>query len=428
MNAGSLAPLAFLASLVIGAGGVALLSLLGRAGVFKRNASARFVVSMAMLVALACSAPAFIAGGTIWLQRVPFVSIDANARPGAPQSRSPVAPVTAAASWVSPASATGAIWMLGFLVALARVCAGVLRLRQIRERGAPIGVRATPRGRVRVLAGEHFDVPVAIGYRRPAILLPRAMLALDRGTEFEHVLLHELEHLRRYDDVSSLVQALCMCALWFNPFAHSISARIGAEREMACDEAVVAHTGKRAAYAATLWKIALRASGSRAPALTSAFNSRSYTGRRLDNLLVTRAGTNASPRFGGTLVAALLSLTFIGTAAVAPATVLAPAPLRAYTLVRLGHGETLVVGGRRSDGAPYSDIQIYDAHGRRTALVPMPLPRWSATAKVRRDGSVLIAGGENASGRLRCAIVYDAARGRFHDLPPSRHVANVTKT
>jgi hypothetical protein len=58
-------------------------------------------------------------------------------------------------------------------------------------------------------------------------------------------------------------------------------------------------------------------------------------------------------------------------------------------------------------------MQIYDAHGTRTAVVPMPLPRWSATATLRSDGQVLIKGGENATGALHCKLIYDP---RSHHL------------
>lgn len=400
MNAGGLAPLALAVSLALGAAGVGSLFLLVRVRFLNTNANARFVLWLALLVALACAVPVFVASGSVSLQRAPSVSIETT-------------PSVASSPRVNVADAVAVLWFLGFTLSLLRVCAGVARLRHIRRGAAAIEMRPTSRGQVMVLTSEHFSVPVAIGYHRPAILIPRAMLALERTTDFENVLLHEIEHLRRFDDMTSLVQALCMCALWFNPFAYYICARANIEREMACDEAVVAKTGKRATYAATLWKIATDAQNAATPALISAFTSRSHTAPRLKNLLVERGGSKPAPRLRSFFVAAFVAMTFVGTAALAPAMVVAPSPLTDYTSLRLAHGQTLIVGGRREDGAPYSAIQVYDRSGRRTALLAMPLPRWSATATLLHDGDVLIKGGKNATGALQCKLVYDPARNRF---------------
>jgi beta-lactamase regulating signal transducer with metallopeptidase domain len=406
-----LLPLAGLASLAIGAVSFALLRTLLRSGLFARHASARFTIWFGLLVALTCSAPIVFFSGSLWLQRVPTVTVSSSvAVPSAPLTRAHGGrPVRGG---MTTATAIELIWLAGFLVTLLRVGAGVAHLRRIRRRAEPIEIRTSSRGPVRVLASEYFAMPVALGYRHPAILVPRAMLALERETDFENVVLHELEHLRRFDDVTSLVQAVCMGLLWFNPFAYAIGARMGIEREMACDEAVVASTGRRAGYAATLWKIAVAASDAIAPALTSAFSSGPHTEPRLTNLLVTRAGST-TPSRKPLLLAAALTLAFAGSAALAPAIVLGSSPIQAFTTLHLPDGTTLVIGGRRVDDAQYADMQIYDAHGTRTAVVPMPLPRWSATATLRSDGQVLIKGGENATGALHCKLIYDP---RSHHL------------
>jgi beta-lactamase regulating signal transducer with metallopeptidase domain len=408
---GRLLPLAGLASLAIGALSFALLRVLLRSGLFRRQASARFALWFGLLVALTSSAPIVFFSGSLWLQRVPTVTISSYiAAPNAEPATTAILP--AVRGGMSPATAVAMIWFAGFLIALLRVGAGVVHLRRIRRRAETLEVRASPRGPVRVLASEHFAMPVALGYRHPAILVPRAMLALERETDFENVVLHELEHLHRFDDVTSLVQAACMSLLWFNPFAYAIGARMGIEREMACDEAVVASTGHRAGYAATLWKIAVAASDAIAPALTSAFSSGPHTAPRLTNLLVTRAGSVAASR-KPLLLAAVLALAFAGSAALAPPIVLGSSPIQSFTTLRLPDGTTLVIGGRRQDDAQYADMQVYDAHGTRTAVVPMPLPRWSATAALRSDGQVLVKGGENATGKLRCKLIYNPRTRRL---------------
>lgn len=417
--AGRLLPLAALASLAIGATGVALLHVLLRCGLFRRQASARFALWFGLLVALTCTVPAVFVTGSLWLQRIPTVPVRSHFVASAP--------VPGIASVAPAAMSIVLIWLAGFLISLFRVAIGMVRLRHIRGCAEPLELRPSTRGPVRVLASDCFAMPVALGYRRPAILVPQTMLALERETDFENVVLHELEHLRRFDDVTSLVQAVCMSGLWFNPFAYMIAARLGIEREMACDEAVVVCTGQRASYAATLWKVALAASDATVPSLTSAFSSGPHTEPRLNNLLVTRAGCTATSR-KPLLVAAVLALVFLGCAAVAPAMVLQSSPIEGFTRLTLRDGTTLVIGGRRSGDAQYNDVQVYDVRGTRTAVVPMPIPRWSAKALLLRNGEVLIKGGENATGALRCKLFYDPLRRSFADAPSRAARANLTKT
>ncbi len=413
--AGRLLPLAALAGLVIGATSFALLHASLRAGLFRRQASARFTLWFALLVALTCTAPAVFLGGSLWLQRVPTVPLSSlAAAPVAAVTAKATAATSIAHAGMSTVTVIALVWLAGFLISLLRLGIGMLRLGHIRRCAEPIGLRAHPRGPVRVLACDHFAMPVALGYRRPVILVPRAMLALERETDFENVVLHELEHLRRFDDVTSLVQVACMSVLWFNPFAYAIGARLGIEREMACDEAVVASTGRRAGYAATLWKIAVAASEEIAPALGCAFSSGPHTEPRLNNLLVTRAGLAASSR-KPVLIAALLTFAFVASAALAPAMVVRTAPIQAFTTLRLPDGTTLMIGGRRPDDAQYRDLQVYDAQGTRTAVVTMPLPRWFATATLRSDGQILIKGGENATGALHCKLLYDPREHRLSE-------------
>ena len=408
----SLVLLAVLAALVIGAAGCTSLHVALRGGVFRRQANARFVLWFGLLLAVTCSAPVVLVSGSLWLQRVPTVAVSSLPPVSTAATATFVPKPPAAHALVTPAHAIAVVWFAGFLLALLRLAAGIMRVRYIRERAETIELRTIARGPVRILACDHFDVPVALGYRHPAVVVPRAMLALERETDFENVVLHELEHLRRFDDLTSLVQAACMCVLWFNPFAHAIAARLGIEREMACDEAVVTRTGRRASYASTLWKVAIGSSDAIAPALTSGFGAGPHTAPRLTNLLVTRAGSAVSTR-KPLVLAAVLTLAFIVSAAFAPMLVLGSPTIEAFTRVHLSNGTTLVIGGRRADGALYKDLQVYDASGRRTAIVPMPIPRWSATATLRSDGTILIRGGENATGALRCRLLYDPRKRRL---------------
>jgi hypothetical protein len=66
------------------------------------------------------------------------------------------------------------------------------------------------------------------------------------------VLLHELAHLRRWDDWTNLIQKIARAIFFFHPVVWWIEGRLSLEREMACDDTVLSHTGDARAYAECL--------------------------------------------------------------------------------------------------------------------------------------------------------------------------------
>ena len=70
------------------------------------------------------------------------------------------------------------------------------------------------------------------------------------------VLLHELAHVRRWDNLVNLLQRLVESALFFHPAVWIVSGWVRREREHCCDGIVVAHTGRARAYAETLLALA----------------------------------------------------------------------------------------------------------------------------------------------------------------------------
>ena len=57
--------------------------------------------------------------------------------------------------------------------------------------------------------------------------------------EFDAVLLHELAHARRHDNLIRLLYELSLCALWFHPLIWLAGARMALYRELSCDESVI---------------------------------------------------------------------------------------------------------------------------------------------------------------------------------------------
>lgn len=93
--------------------------------------------------------------------------------------------------------------------------------------------------RVRVLVSAHIDTPSLIGWMRPVILLPAAVvLGLPRH-QLELILSHELGHLRRCDHLVNLAQAVVETLLFYHPVVHWISRDVRHEREICCDRLVL---------------------------------------------------------------------------------------------------------------------------------------------------------------------------------------------
>jgi hypothetical protein len=84
------------------------------------------------------------------------------------------------------------------------------------------------------------------------------------------ILLHELAHLRRWDDWTNLIQQIVKSILFFHPAVWWLEKRVALEREMACDDAVLAVTASPRAYAECLTHLAERSFVQRGIALAQA--------------------------------------------------------------------------------------------------------------------------------------------------------------
>ena len=77
--------------------------------------------------------------------------------------------------------------------------------------------------------------PVTVGFWRPVILLPAALLSGMPVALLEALLAHELAHVRRWDYLVNLLQSVAEALLFFHPVVWWLSARMRAEREQVAD-------------------------------------------------------------------------------------------------------------------------------------------------------------------------------------------------
>lgn len=162
------------------------------------------------------------------------------------------------------------VWALGASVAMLRLLAGLWRLRQLRRSCTPIiaadldpAVRKTVEAigasgsmissnSIMIATSECVRVPAAIGFWKRTIVLPGWTLRELPAQDLNAILLHEFAHLRRSDDWTNLIQKIVRALFFFHPAVWWIEKRISVEREMACDDAVLAETANPRGYATCL--------------------------------------------------------------------------------------------------------------------------------------------------------------------------------
>lgn len=103
---------------------------------------------------------------------------------------------------------------------------------------------------------EQIAAPMLIGIIRPIVLLPSVAFTSWTSEELEMVLIHELAHVRRWDNLVNLMQRFVEAALFFHPVVWLLSNWVRREREACCDAVVVGSTNRPHAYAELLVALA----------------------------------------------------------------------------------------------------------------------------------------------------------------------------
>lgn len=159
-------------------------------------------------------------------------------------------------------------WVFFAALAAIPVLVGLWNVRRLRSSGvalAPSKLHPTLRETlarceavrpVTFCSSATVSVPTAIGFLKPVILIPDWALQALPVEELKIILLHEFAHLRRWDDWTNLAQKVVRIVFFFHPAVWWIEKRLSLEREMACDDTVLAETGNPRAYAECLVSLA----------------------------------------------------------------------------------------------------------------------------------------------------------------------------
>jgi len=213
-------------------------------------ASAKFLIPFSLLV---------LAGGQLGPHAalskvpsaVPIVIEQVNEPFVAAVSMRPSAPSSASQSASRLAPVLIGIWAAGFAVLVFSWWLRWRKMRRVLRAASPVPLGIS----IPVLSSASFMEPGVFGIFRPVLLLPDGIADRLSPAELQAVLAHELCHVRRRDNLATMIHMIVEAVFWFYPLVWWLGARLMEERERACDEEVLRTGSQPEAYAEGILKI-----------------------------------------------------------------------------------------------------------------------------------------------------------------------------
>jgi beta-lactamase regulating signal transducer with metallopeptidase domain len=226
----------------------------------------------------------------------------------------PLGIIGGAAARITRSPAAGVlsvVWLLGASLMFSRLCLRIRAERIDARAVAGQNSRETKRSfyanGIPVRFAASCQAPAVDGVLHPYISLPRGIDRVLSEHELNAVLIHELTHAKRRDNLIRLIYELGLCLLWFHPLVWITGSRLALYRELSCDEFVI-HSAHGGDLVSALAKLANPEEAFLLQATASSFIS-----RRLARLTATQphrtclaANMLLASVFGGVLLAGVL--------------------------------------------------------------------------------------------------------------------------
>ncbi|HTR32037.1 MAG TPA: M56 family metallopeptidase [Puia sp.] len=203
---------------------------------------------------------------------------------------------------------------------------------------------------VRVWLSSLIDVPLTLGFLKPVILLPVAMMSQLTTKQVEAILIHELGHIRRKDYLLHLVVTVLEGLFFFNPFSRLLIRQLKKEREHCCDDLVLQFKYDPHAYVSALLSLAAYHQPIRQLAVAATGSSDKLLLERARRILLQQEGNRSRPGMRSLLLL-LVTIMITGIALYRP---LVPARLRHAPAVAK-------VALRAASPAPLSEIAFNES-------------------------------------------------------------------
>ena len=216
------------------------------------------------------------------------------------------------------------LWLLASLFSVTKLVWSGLQMRTLLRNSVPVAalneeirslLERPGKRPVELRLSQEVDAPSAVGFFRPAVVVPASLWSELSTGELKQIVQHEVAHLDRGDDWTNLFQKLLRALFPLNPALIWAEKHLCVERELACDDAVLDAAGNARAYATCLTNLAekrmVRRVASLAPGM---WRRQSELTGRVQNILHRRPVLRpivSGTLIAGTLLASLSSVFFL---------------------------------------------------------------------------------------------------------------------
>ena len=174
-----------------------------------------------------------------------------------------------------------------------------------------------------LIISSDIDSPSLIGAVRPRILLPYDLVNRSNREQLNHVLLHELSHIRQGDIWLSWFWTFVCALQWFNPLVWWAGKFMYLDRELACDENVLRmlEAEKRIEYSRSILNLFKKinlpvetGSPSRCPGLACVVERKTNIERRLGMITKFKIRSNRRIVLGSMVLLVIAAMSLAGFA------------------------------------------------------------------------------------------------------------------
>jgi len=160
------------------------------------------------------------------------------------------------------------LWLAGIAAGALRLWVGFRKVRRFvnSSRPAPAFLAAACerisqdigcRSQVEARVTDDLDSPFIAGFRRPRLLVPRALCDSPHEADLPGIIAHEVFHLNSGDLLWNLIPQIVSVGLWFHPLVWRMGAAHASACEEVCDAAAAGFVGDPLAYSRSLARVAV---------------------------------------------------------------------------------------------------------------------------------------------------------------------------
>lgn len=216
-------------------------------------------------------------------------------------------------------------WIIGVVVVIAFYISGSKRLRKIKKFTEPLPdnimsvvknccEKTAIKRKICVLQSDMVTSPLSFGYRQSYIILPSKDIHTSSQREIEHIILHELTHIRHNDILVNLWLCIEQMMFWFNPLIWWSFSKMRQDREAYCDWTVLNGydtDDERLAYGDTLLRFASKKNNTLVYTANGLFSNKKQIKYRIERIADYKAESKLKKIVGKSIIMLLSFATML---------------------------------------------------------------------------------------------------------------------